>query len=68
MNDVRMKAEERAANPSQRPVGTSFETERQREKAALAMQINQLDGSRVKKISATAEREQHSDKQLRVAA
>lgn len=68
MDDIRRIAEERAAKPNSSPVGSSFETDRQREKAARVRQINELDGSKVRKISAASESYDESDKQLRVAA
>lgn len=68
MDDVRKNAENRANNPNHAPVGASFETDRQRQKAALVKQIDELDGSKIKKISAPSVNTQDSDKQLRVAA
>ena len=47
MDDVRRNAQERAARPSTLPVGSSFESERQKQKAALVRQIDELDGSRI---------------------
>ena len=67
MDDVRRNAQERAARPSTLPVGSSFESERQKQKAALVRQIDELDGSKIQKISAAAERTD-SQKTLRVAA
>lgn len=52
MNDVRKAAEERAAHPSSTPAGSSFETERQRRKTSLTRQIDALEGTRIRKISA----------------
>ena len=52
MDDIRKNAEKRAANPNPTPVGASFETERQKQKAALVRQLDELDPSRVRKISA----------------
>ena len=67
MDDVRRAAEERANRPKQGPVGTSFESERQRSKNALVKQLDSMDGRNVRKIAATAETPQE-DKVLRVAA
>ena len=67
MDDVRRNAQERAARPSTFPVGSSFESERQKQKAALVRQIDELDGSKIRKISAATERTD-SQKTLRVAA
>lgn len=67
MDDVRRNAQERAARPSTLPVGSSFESERQKQKAALVRQIDELDGSKIRKISAATERTD-SQKTLRVAA
>lgn len=66
MDDVRKNAQERAARPSTLPVGSSFESERQRQKAALIRQIDELDGSKIRKISAAAEQTEQR-KNLRVA-
>jgi len=68
MDDIRKKAEERAANPSRAPVGSSFETDRQREKSAIARQLGELDSSKITKISAMSEKHDSSDKLLNVAA
>ncbi len=67
MDDVRRNAQKRAARPSTLPVGSSFESERQKQKAALVRQIDELDGSKIQKISAATERTD-SQKTLRVAA
>ncbi len=67
MDDVRRNAQERALRPSTLPVGSSFESERQKQKAALVRQIDELDGSKIRKISAATERTD-SQKTLRVAA
>lgn len=67
MDDVRKLAEERAARPSSVPAGSSFESERQKQKAALVRQIDELDGSKIRKISAASEKVE-SNKTLRVAA
>ena len=55
MDDIRINAEKRAANPSIAPAGAAFETERQKQKAALVRQLDELDPSRVRKISAYSE-------------
>ena len=68
MDDIRKKAEERAANPSRAPVGSSFETDRQREKSAIARQLGELDSSKITKISAMSEKHDSADKLLNVAA
>jgi len=65
MDEIRKKAEERAANPSRAPVGSSFETDRQREKAVRVRPNNQTYGSKVRKISAVSESFDESNKQLR---
>ena len=67
MDDIRRNAEKRAANPSTAPAGTAFETERQKQKAALVRQLDELDPSRVRKISAYSETSE-TNKELRVAA
>ena len=67
MDDVRKNAQERAARPSTLPVGSSFESERQKQKAALVRQIDELDGSRIRKISAATEQADNR-KTIRVAA
>ena len=67
MDDVRQVAEERAARPKTAPVGTGFESERQREKIALGRQLAELDGRNVHKIAAAAEAPEE-DRVLRVAA
>lgn len=67
MDDVRRHAEERASRPSTIPAGSSFESERQKQKAALVRQIDELDGSKIRKISAAAEQTENQ-KSLRVAA
>ena len=55
LNFIRKLAEERAARPSSVPAGSSFESERQKQKAALVRQIDELDGSKIRKISAAEE-------------
>ena len=67
MDDVRKAAEERAARPKKAPVGSSFESERQREKNALVRQLDAQDGRNVHKIAATTTA-QEEDRILRVAA
>ena len=67
MDDIRKNAERRAANPNTTPVGASFESERQKQKAALVRQLDELDSSRVRKISAYSETAD-ANKVLRVAA
>ena len=67
MNDVRQAAEERATRPKKTPVGTSFESERQRSKHALVRQLESMDGSNVRKIAAVSPA-QEEDRILRVAA
>ena len=67
MDDIRKNAEKRAANPNTTPAGASFETERQKQKAALVRQLDELDPSRVRKISAYSETDD-ANKVLRVAA
>lgn len=42
MDDVRKNAQERAARLSSLPVGSSFESERQKQKAELVRQIDEL--------------------------
>ena len=67
MDDVRRAAEERASKPKIAPVGSSFESERQRSKTALIRQLDTMDGSNVRKIAAAAETPEE-EKVLRVAA
>lgn len=67
MDDVRRAAQERASRAKATPVGTSFESERQRAKAALVKQLDQQDGRNVRKIAAATET-QEEKKVLRVAA
>ena len=67
MDDVRHAAEERAARPKKAPVGTSFESERQRAKNALVRQLDAQDGRNVHKISAAPEIPE-GERVLRVAA
>ena len=67
MKDVRRAAEERASRPKKAPVGSGFESERQREKNALVRQLDAQDGRNVHKIAAAAEIPEE-DRILRVAA
>ena len=68
MNDVQKAAEALAAKQS-KPIGSSFETERQREKRALFKQIEGSNGVNIHKIAATASTpEADESKPLRVAA
>ena len=67
MDDVRKAAQERAARANNAPVGTSFETERQRTKKALVKQITSQNGQNVRMIAASSEPTQE-DRVLRVAA
>lgn len=67
MNDVKKAAAERAAHPSSTPAGGSFESDRKREKAALTMQLDALDSSQIRKISAVSETD-GAPRKLRVAA
>ena len=55
MDDIRINAEKRAANPSMAPAGAAFETERQKQKAALVRQLDELDPSKVREILAYSE-------------
>jgi len=67
LNDIQKAAEERAAHPSNTPAGSSFETERQRQRAAVGRQFDALDGTRIRKISAMTDAG-GSTRKLRVAA
>ena len=67
MEDVKRAAEDRAARPAKGPVGSSFESERQRAKTALVKQLDSLDGRNIRKIAAAAE-EPEENRVLRVAA
>ena len=67
MDDVKKVAEERAAREKKSSVGTSFESERQREKNALVKQLDAQDGRNVHKIAAETAA-QDDDRVLRVAA
>ena len=55
MDDIRINAEKRAANTSIAPAGAAFETERQKQKAALVRQLDELDPSKVREILAYSE-------------
>ena len=69
MNDVKRAAENRAAHPSSTPAGSSFESDRQRAKTALTMQIDSLDSSQIRKIAAVNDRDgTGTPRKLRVAA
>jgi GGDEF domain-containing protein len=67
LNDVKKAAAERAAHPSSTPAGSSFESDRKREKAALTMQLDSLDSSQIRKIAAVSDTGGASRK-LRVAS
>lgn len=67
MNDVKKAAAERAAHPSSTPAGSSFESDRKREKAALTMQLDSLDSSQIRKIAAVSETD-GTHRKLRVAS
>lgn len=68
MKDIRKAAEDRAAHPSNTPAGHSFETERKRQKAAVGMQFDALEGTRIRKIAAMTEDDSGMPRKLRVAA
>ena len=69
MNDVKRAAENRAAHPSSTPAGSSFESDRQRAKTALTMQIDSLDSSQIRKIAAVNDSDgTGTPRKLRVAA
>ena len=67
MNDVKKAAADRAAHPSSTPAGSSFESDRKREKAALTMQLDALDSSQIRKIAAVSETD-GTPRKLRVAS
>ena len=67
LNDVKKAAAERAAHPSSTPAGSSFESDRKREKAALTMQLDSLDSSQIRKIAAVSETD-GTHRKLRVAS
>lgn len=52
MKDVQKAAAERASHPISAPAGSSFETERQRQRTAVGRQFDALDGTHIRKISA----------------
>lgn len=69
MKDVQKAAAERASHPISAPAGSSFETERQRQKAVVGRQFDALDGTRIRKISALSDADSGgSQRKLRVAA
>ena len=67
MVDVRKIAEERASRQQSPPVGASLETDRQREKRAISMQVDALDSSKIRMIAAASEAPEE-ERILRVAA
>ena len=67
MNDVKKAAADRAAHPISTPAGSSFESGRKREKAALTMQLDALDSSQIRKIAAVSETD-GTHRKLRVAS
>ena len=67
MDDVMKIAQERAERPKNAPIGTGFESERQRSKNALVRQIDSLDGRNVRMIAAAGATPEE-DRILRVAA
>lgn len=69
MNDVKKIAEKRSAHPSRIPAGSSFESDRQRQKAAVGKQFDALEGTRIRKISAMSDTASDDPpRKLRVAA
>ena len=68
MNDIKKAAEDRAAHPSSRPAGHSFETDRKRQKAAVGKQFDALEGTRIRKIAAMTDDDSGMPRKLRVAA
>lgn len=68
LNDIQKAVEERAAHPNPTPAGSSFETERQRQRAAVGRQFDALDGTRIRKIAAMSDSMGASQRKLRVAA
>lgn len=69
MKDVQKAAAERASHPISAPAGSSFETERQRQRTAVGRQFDALDGTRIRKISALSDADSGgSQRKLRVAA
>ena len=67
MDDVMQIAQERAERPKTAPIGSGFESERQRSKNALVRQIDSLDGRNVRMIAAAGVTPEE-DRILRVAA
>ena len=67
MNDVQRIAEERAAQPRTKPIGSSMQSEHRIAKNAVVQQINALDGTRIQKIDAVDDRKQ-SDRKRSVVA
>ena len=67
MDDVMQIAQERAERPKTAPIGSGFESERQRSKNALVRQIDSLDGRNVRMIAAAGATPEE-DRILRVAA
>lgn len=67
MDDVMKIAQERAERPKNAPIGTGFESERQRSKNALVRQIDSLDGRNVRMIAAAGATPEE-DRIMRVAA
>ena len=67
MDDVMQIAQERAERPKTSPIGSGFESERQRSKNALVRQIDSLDGRNVRMIAAAGATPEE-DRILRVAA
>lgn len=62
-------AEDRAAHPSSSPAGSSFETDRQRQKSAVGKQFDALEGTRIRKITAISNTDSDGPpRKLRVAA
>ena len=61
------ETEERAERPKTAPIGSGFESERQRSKNALVRQIDSLDGRNVRMIAAAGATPEE-DRILRVAA
>lgn len=69
LNDIQKAAKERAAHPNSSPAGSSFETERQRQRNMVGKQFDALDGTRIRKISALTNTDTGStQRKLRVAA
>lgn len=69
MKDVKKAALERSSHPSSIPAGNSFETDRQRQRAAVGKQFDALDGTRIRKIAAISDTPSDGPpRKLRVAA